>query len=239
MNELIPLQYKGNNVRMVMGEDGAPWWVAKDVCDVLGIGNSSMTLERLDDDEKGVNSIDTLGGPQQCAFVNEPGLYSLILGSRKPEAKEFKRWVTHEVLPSIRKTGGYQKPQAFSLVQQVEFFLACAKRQEEQDRKLATSMEIAVSAERTAQAAMAKVECNYGKFSVLGYWRKRGRNLSVQVASQHGRALTKICNDLGSPIENVADPRFGYVHIYPEGILEQYFEEIDGDADDARPAEGA
>jgi len=87
--------------------DGQPWWVARDVVDILGIGNSSDVLARLDPDEKGVDSIDTPGGRQNVATVNEPGLYSLILGSRKPEAKLFKRWITHEVLPSIRKNGMY------------------------------------------------------------------------------------------------------------------------------------
>lgn len=91
-----------------MDQNGEPWWVAKDVCEVLAISNSRDALNRLDDDEKGVVITDTLGGPQEMAIINEAGLYSLILTSRKPEAKEFKRWVTHEVLPSIRKTGGYQ-----------------------------------------------------------------------------------------------------------------------------------
>lgn len=66
-----------------------------------------MTLSRLDDDEKGVSLIDTLGGVQNMVTVNEPGLYTLVLGSRKPEAKAFKRWITHDVIPSIRKNGGY------------------------------------------------------------------------------------------------------------------------------------
>lgn len=94
----------------ITDRNGEPWWVAKDVCEVLDIGNSRMALSRLDDDEKGVISIDTLGGNQEVSIINEAGLYSLILTSRKPEAKEFKRWVTHEVLPTIRKTGGYQTP---------------------------------------------------------------------------------------------------------------------------------
>ena len=88
------------NVR-VIEKNGEYWFVAKDVCDALGIQNSRDTIAKLlDDDEKGVASIYTLGGPQQINIVNEPGLYKLIFGSRKPEAKAFKRWVTHEVLPS-------------------------------------------------------------------------------------------------------------------------------------------
>ena len=87
--------------------DGEPWFVAADVCKALELGTTSKSLERLDDDEKGMNSIPTLGGTQNMSVVNEPGLYTLVLGSRKPEAKSFKRWITHEVVPSIRKHGAY------------------------------------------------------------------------------------------------------------------------------------
>lgn len=91
--------------------DGEPWFVAADVCRALELSNSRMAISRLDDDEKGVSSTDTLGGKQEMQIVNEPGLYSLVLGSRKPEAKAFKRWITHEVIPAIRKHGGYMTPE--------------------------------------------------------------------------------------------------------------------------------
>ena len=91
-------------------KDETPWWVAKDICDVLEINNSRQALSYLDDDEKGVTTNDTPGGAQEMAIINEPGLYSLILRSRKPEAKAFKRWITHDVLPTIRKHGMYLTP---------------------------------------------------------------------------------------------------------------------------------
>lgn len=87
--------------------DGEPWFVAVDVCRALEIANSRDALTRIDEDVKGVVLTDTPGGKQEVTTVNEPGLYSLVLGSRKPEAKAFKRWITHEVIPSIRKNGGY------------------------------------------------------------------------------------------------------------------------------------
>lgn len=87
--------------------DGEPWFVAADVCRALDIVQNRNAVARLDNDEKGVCLMDTLGGAQEMSIVNEPGLYSLILSSRKPQAKAFKRWITHEVIPSIRKTGGY------------------------------------------------------------------------------------------------------------------------------------
>lgn len=86
-----------------------PWFIASDVCKALEIANTTSALERLEDDEKSRFNLGLSGGETNC--VNEYGLYSLILGSRKREAKEFKRWITHEVIPQIRKTGGYNLPQ--------------------------------------------------------------------------------------------------------------------------------
>lgn len=99
------------SVRVVM-HNGEPWFVAKDVCDCLELTNTAQTISYLDDDEKGVTTNYTPGGKQEMSMISEAGLYSLILRSRKPEAKAFKRWVTHDILPSIRKTGSYSAPSA-------------------------------------------------------------------------------------------------------------------------------
>ena len=109
MQEMIPFTYEGTPMRTVVVES-EPWFVSMDALDILGLHRSSLTA--LDDDEKGVHTVDTLGGVQRVGIISEPGLYSLILRSRKPEAKAFKRWITHEVLPSIRKRGGYLTPEA-------------------------------------------------------------------------------------------------------------------------------
>lgn len=103
-NEIQRFDFRGALLRTLTDEAGEPWFVAKDVCDILGHSNVSMALDRLDDDER---SKFNLGRQGETNIVNEAGLYVLVLGSRKPEAHEFKRWVTHEVLPSIRRTGGY------------------------------------------------------------------------------------------------------------------------------------
>ena len=107
-NGVVPFQNETLNctVRAVV-KDGEPWFVAKDVCNALSIADSKSSLRFLEDEEKGVHSMHTLGGTQQVSIINESGLYSLILRSRKPEAKKFKKWVTAEVLPSIRKHGAY------------------------------------------------------------------------------------------------------------------------------------
>lgn len=90
--------------------DGEPWFVAADVCRALEHSNVTVALDRLDEDEKAKLNLGLPGGATGC--VNEPGLYSLVLGSRKPEAKAFKRWITHEVIPSIRRHGLYATPEA-------------------------------------------------------------------------------------------------------------------------------
>ena len=88
-------------------QNGEPWFVAADVCKALEIGNPTDAMRRLDADERTLVSIEGASNGLPVNAVNEPGLYTLILGSRKPEAKQFKRWITHDVLPSIRRTGGY------------------------------------------------------------------------------------------------------------------------------------
>lgn len=107
MGAVTPFVFEGQSVRTLCGDDGQPWFVAADVCRCLEIGNSRMALDRLDDDEKGVSTTDTLGGPQKMATVNEPGLYRLIFTSRKDSSERFKRWLAHEVLPALRRDGVY------------------------------------------------------------------------------------------------------------------------------------
>ena len=102
--EIQQFYFNSAALRTLTDEAGEPWFVAKDVCDILEISNPSDALKRLDDDER---SRFNLGRQGETNIVNEAGLYVLVLGSRKPEAHEFQRWVTHEVLPQIRRTGGY------------------------------------------------------------------------------------------------------------------------------------
>ena len=107
-NNIQRFDFKGAALRTLTDENGEPWFVAKDVCDILGIDTNHLG-ESLDSDEMNTLRItegNTRGNPNKT-IISEPGLYRLVMKSRKPEAKEFQRWVTHEVLPQIRKTGGY------------------------------------------------------------------------------------------------------------------------------------
>lgn len=107
-NKIIPFGYGDSLVRVVENEKtGESLWVAKDICDVLEYKNPRDAISKLDDDERGMSEIPTPSGIQNMNVINESGLYTLILRSNKPEAKKFKKWVTAEVLPTIRKTGSY------------------------------------------------------------------------------------------------------------------------------------
>ena len=99
-------------IRAVRDEDGEPMFVAKDVCAVLSLGRQQDSTRYLDDDEKGECLVNTPSGAQKMVCVTEPGFYKLVMRSRKPEAKAFKRWVTHEVLPALRREGGYMVARA-------------------------------------------------------------------------------------------------------------------------------
>ena len=113
-NEIIPanaepmqiFSYNEKQIRTV-AIDGEPWFVLKDVCEVLGISKYRDVAERLDEDERGSVRVDTLGGTQRMAAVNESGLYHVIIRSDKPIANPFRKWITADVLPTMRKTGGY------------------------------------------------------------------------------------------------------------------------------------
>lgn len=129
------------SVRTVL-RDGEPWFVANDVLRVLAVSNSKDALRTLDNDEKsGVDIIDPHGRKQNTNCISEAGLYSIILRSRKPEAKAFKRWITHEVVPAIRKHGGYLTPEAIEkAIMSPDFLIRLAttlKEEQEKNRELA------------------------------------------------------------------------------------------------------
>ena len=127
-------------VRVVM-RDGEPWFIAADVCRALDVDNNRQAVSRLDEDEKGVILNDTNRGKRSMAVISEPGLYALVLGSRKPEAQSFRRWITHEVLPAIRQEGAYMTPERLhEVLEDPDTLIALAQRlklMQEKNRTLA------------------------------------------------------------------------------------------------------
>jgi len=109
-------KYEEREVRVTKDDHGEPWFVAKDVCEILEIGNTSQALSRLNESMKGITTNDTLGGAQEMITVSEAGLYKLVFTSRKPEAEKFTDWIASEVLPTIRRHGAYMTPETIEKV---------------------------------------------------------------------------------------------------------------------------
>lgn len=144
MNDIQIFNYSGNEVRTIQ-KDGEPWFVLKDVCAVLGISKYRDTAARLDADERGSVELDTPGGMQNMTIINESGLYNVILRSDKPEAKPFRKWVTTEILPSIRKHGAYMTENTLeNMIASPEFgikLLTALQEEREQRVKLEAKVE--------------------------------------------------------------------------------------------------
>lgn len=177
-----------------------PLFIAKDVCNALGIKKYRDAIARLEDDERGVSVLmDTPGGPQTIATVNEYGLYSLVLKSRKKEAKEFQRWVTHEVLPSIRKDGGYI---AASVEESPEEIMAKALRianatLERKERELADATQKANMLQDQTEAQQKEIEVMHPKAEYTEkVLQSKTTYTFTQVAIDLGLNSTKIFTEM-------------------------------------------
>lgn len=206
MNTNLPQLFtydSGQQIRTVI-IDGEPWFVATDICAVLGIADTRKAVGYLDDDERTTNPVtDSLGREQNTSIVNEPGLYSLILRSRKPEAKTFKRWITHEVIPTIRKTGSYGTAQIpGSFAEALELAARQARELEEAKPKAAAWNELAASKDdfsvrHAAQILSRDPNINIGQNRLFAYMRQinwidsRGRAYQTQVDAKRIVAMPK------------------------------------------------
>jgi prophage antirepressor-like protein len=210
---IIPFDYESKQVRVIQDEYGKPWWIATDICEILGLSNPSEALRGLDDDEKSTLRISE-GGPERN-IINEPGLYSLIIRSNKPEAKKFKRWITHEVLPEIRKTGKYE----IDTLSEIDLIIKSAQalkkieaKQIEHDNRLST--------------LEAKSHQNSGQtgYWTITAWSKLNKlSLTLDEAMHKGREAVGLSKEWGAEIGKVHDERFGVVNSYREDVLEEIF----------------
>jgi len=216
---VVPFEYDSAEIRTVKDEvDGSIWFVAKDICDVLGIVNARKAVSVLDDDEKNnvPFSYGKRGNPNMN-IINESGLYTLILRSNKPEAKPFRKWVTSEVLPSIRKTGTYEVG-ALTPVQQnlknAQMMVALEEKQE-----AISNRQIESESRITRLEAMGETDTAY--FSITGYANILGIKLPDFQAQFFGKQAAKLSKRLGVPISKVRHERWGHVGTYHESILEE------------------
>lgn len=158
MNELQIFNFKENEVRTLLIDD-EPYFVGKDVADILGYQNGSRDVNRhVDDEDKLMHQISASGQNRNMTIINESGLYSLVLSSKLPQAKEFKRWVTKEVLPSIRKTGGYKVPS--SPMEALQLMFDVQKEQQEKIERVdhrVTNLENTTTIVSSQQLTLTKI----------------------------------------------------------------------------------
>ena len=216
MNPMTPFNFGEQQVRVISDDRGQPWFVAADVCAVLEIKNPSDAIKRLDDDERARFNLALQGDTN---IINESGLYSLILRSRKASARTFRKWVTSEVLPAIRRTGAYTVTPALPVVKNATMQLVIAQameldRLEQAQQELASRVE-AVEARVATQDSMF--------YTVLAYARKTGEFVDNVRASVLGRGATRLSKARNYPMGKAADPRFGVVHTYHTDILQEVF----------------
>lgn len=215
MAELLrTFDFDGCPVRTVRGTDGEPWFVARDVAEVLDLDTAAVG-RTVDADERGLHSVQTPSGVQQMVVVNEAGLYAMILKSRKPEAKRFKRWVTHEVLPTIRKTGAYVADAAAAsdpILAQAQMLIDLRLQQIAQEQRLAVI-------EQRIDALPAPTT----HLSVLAFANLNGIRLDNRLASVLGRHCAALTRLNGGVIGAVADDHYGTVGNYPLPVLRQVF----------------
>jgi prophage antirepressor-like protein len=211
--EIIPFEYESKQVRVIQDEDGNPEWVAKDVCHILDMDVTQT--RRLDDDEKGLREIQTPGGPQNLVTVNEPGLYTLIIRSNKPEAKKFRKWITSEVLPAIRRSGKYEIDNISEIdliIQSAQSLKKFELKQIEHDNRLSTLE--AKSHQNSGQT---------GYWTITAWCRLNNIKIGLDEAMKRGREAARLSNEWGAEISKVPDERFGFVNSYREDVLEEIF----------------
>lgn len=191
-NKIIPFNYQGNEVRSI-SLDGEPWFVAKDVCDILEMSNVTVAISRLDDDEVTKLNLGSLSG--EVNIISESGLYSLTLSSKKPEAKPFKRWVTRDVIPTIRKTGSYTaKPMS-----QIEMLAAQAQAMCELEKKTDMAIEQANQAKKSIDSAL-----NVLAAPVDTDWQSATGDKIKRIAQENELTYPILFGNLYKELENLA-----------------------------------
>lgn len=218
---------KFGEVRVIM-KNGDPWFVAKDICKALDLTDVSKTVSLLDDDERGTNSIRTPSGDQQMLIISEPGMYSLVLRSRKPEAKAFKRWITHEVIPAIRKTGTYSKDSQLVIPNFSNPAEAARAWANEYEAKLEAQKQVA-ALEETVEIQEIALTTHRDWKTVAGipWLREYFTSTDTRTLGKIGRLLSAICRREGIEIKNIPDDRWGEVHSYPLSAITILKETLD------------
>ena len=218
VNEIEILKFEDYEVRTVT-IDGEPWWVLRDVCQVLGLSNASMVANRLN--PRGVSQAytPTAGGTQQVTVVSELALYELVLRSDKPRARAFSEWVT-EKIKELRQTGvATVRPMST-----IETLHIITRQMVEQERRLAAQEAKAAEQLALTQGQQARIEAlegNYGRYTALAYAKLNGLPDSMDYLNRLGRLAGQIARSEGVPAEKAHSTIFGTVNTWPVEIWDE------------------
>jgi prophage antirepressor-like protein len=225
VKDMILNQFEGKQIRMQLDESGNPWWVAKDVCEALGFKKPDSAYKKVDADDKDeahIKGIPPIQGEvvrQSMVIVNESGLYALIFQSHSDAAKKFKKWITSEVLPSIRKTGAYFRKELT-----LDERLALALEVGVDARKQLADVRVAIQEVKSlAIQASSHNSANTGFMTIRGYCNVNGVKLSLKETQKFGRECSRLMRVSEQEVHRTDDEMFGKVNSYPVEILEQAF----------------
>jgi len=203
------------------------WFCIKDVCDILGLTNPTVVAKRLDEDEKAKFDLGLKNG-ELTNFTNESGLYTLILRSDKPEAKPFRKWITSEVIPTIRKTGKYEeKPMTSAqyLLQQAQWMVEAENRMNNIENDVAQTNHSIGNMKKD----ITRIEHNERRtvtsnhLTVIAYANMKGIKPNTYNSSVMGRKATKVCRTRGLLTGTVVDSKYGLINTYPLEVLDEIF----------------
>jgi prophage antirepressor-like protein len=201
------------------GTSENPLFCLADLCSVLELRPNDVR-QRLDDGVVSTHPItDNLGRKQQANFVNEDGLYDVILDSRKPQAKAFRKWVTSEVLPSIRKTGSYSSKQ----LSQAEMFLQLAQMNVENERKMKELEAKTEELQSELTEIKQRTTTDLKQSTIVAFITRNNIKLDVTKYGAMGRKATSICKRKGIEVTKINDVRWGKVSVYPDEVLNEVF----------------
>jgi prophage antirepressor-like protein len=211
---------------------GEPWFVAVDACEVLDYSNPTMATDRLEpDDLSYAEVIDSMGRRQRSRVINESGLYELIIRSEKPAARRFRRWLTKDVLPTLRKTGEYRTvpvEPGDDLDLMVGKIRELRKEHAETQRRttmLELGQAILHDGMQGLAAKISAVAGEYDEFTALAYAKIKGLPTDRISCQRHGQRATAEMKRRGGAPRRVQDATFGMINIYPLGILDETAEQ--------------
>lgn len=231
MNEIMIFEDADfGQVRTIMSASNEPLFCLADVCTALGM--KKFRVERLAKDVISNHPLQTAGGLQQVTFVNEDGLYDIVLDSRKPKAKNFRKWITSKVVPSIRKTGSYSVEQpkelsaAESLLQSVQLLVAHERQlailehnQKNMQGAISSLYDKVYGMQFETDMVKQKLNNEIDRYTVIGYCSAHNIPMTRKEASIIGGACSRMCKKRNIPLESIADPRFGKVNTYPSELI--------------------